>query len=78
MAVFRITVKNGISIGGVKIYKGLFVDVTTGSMINTLSNPLNSKEGRELVASSFMFKYQQDLKKAGCLDMAHLKVERIG
>lgn len=78
MALFRITVKNGVTMGGHKISKGMFVDVSTGSLINTLSNPMNSQQGRDLVASAFKYKYQQDLKKAGCLDMIHLKVEQIG
>ena len=78
MALYRIIVKNGKTIGGVKIDKGMFVDVSTGSLINTLSNPLTSQPGHELVNRAFMFKYQQDLRKAGCLDMIHLSVEKIG
>lgn len=78
MALYRIIVRNGKTIGGVKIDKGMFVDVSTGSLVNTLTNPLTSQSGRELVNRAFMFKYQQDLRKAGCLDMIHLSVEKIG
>jgi len=73
MARFRITTKNRRQCNGVRIEPGMTVEVVTQSMVN----PVCTNCGRE-VADAFMRIYGIDIKKAGCLSMAELEVERIG
>lgn len=71
--LYRITVKNSKLTNGVRIDKGMFVDVVT----NSTSNPVLINGG-QAVADAFMRIYGVDIKKAGALSMAWLDVERIG
>ena len=71
--LYRITVKNSKLTNGVRIDKGMSVDVVT----NSTSNPVLINGGKE-VADAFMRIYGIDIKKAGALSMAWLDVERIG
>jgi len=73
MARFRITTKCRRRTNGIQIEPGMTVEVVTTSMIN----PVNNNGGRE-VADAFMRIYGIDIKKAGCLNMADLVVERVG
>lgn len=73
MALFRITVKQSKNTNGIKLEKGMYVDVVTQSM----SNPV-STNGGQVVADAFMRIYGIDLKKACALDMCYLDVQRIG
>ena len=71
--LYRVTVKSSKLTNGVRIDKGMSVDVVT----NSTSNPVLINGGKE-VADAFMRIYGVDLKKAGALSMAWLDVERIG
>ena len=71
--LYRITVKNSKLTNGVRIDKGMSVDVATNSM----SNPVLINGGKEVV-DAFMRIYGVDIKKAGALSMAYLDVERVG
>lgn len=71
--LYRVTVKNSKLTNGVRIDKGMSVDVVT----NSTSNPVLINGGKE-VADAFMRIYGVDIKKAGALSMAWLEVERIG
>ena len=73
MARFRITTKVRKQSNGIRIEPGMTVEVVTASM----SNPVCTNGGIE-VANAFMRIYGIDIKKAGCLGMAWLDVERIG
>lgn len=73
MARFRITTKVRKQSNGIRIEPGMTVEVVTASM----SNPVCTNGGTE-VANAFMRIYGIDIKKAGCLSMAWLDVERIG
>ena len=71
--LYRITVKSPKNTNGVRIERGMSVDVVT----NSLSDPV-STNGGQVVADAFMRIYGIDIKKAGALNKAWLDVERIG
>ena len=64
MPLFRITVKQSKNSNGIRIEKGMHVEVVTQSM----SNPV-STNGGQVVADAFMRLYGVDIKKAGALSM---------
>ena len=70
---YRVTVKSPKNTNGVRIERGMSVDVVT----NSLSDPV-STNGGQVVADAFMRIYGIDIKKAGALNRAWLDVERIG
>ena len=71
--LYRVTVKNSKISSGIRLERGMSVDVATNSM----SNPVTTNGGQP-VADAFMRIYGIDIKKAGALSMAWLDVERIG
>ena len=71
--LYRITVKNSKLTSGIRVEKGMSVDVVSNSM----SNPVVTNGG-QAVADAFMRIYGIDIKKVGALSMAYLDVERIG
>ncbi len=71
--IYRITVKSPKNTNGVRIERGMSVDVVT----NSLSDPV-STNGGQVVTDAFMRIYGIDIKKAGALNRAWLDVERIG
>ena len=73
MPLFRITAKQSKNSNGVRIEKGMSVEVVTQSM----SNPV-STNGGQVVADAFMRLYGVDIKKAGALSMVYLDVVKIG
>lgn len=73
MPLFRVTVKTMKNANGIRIERGMSVDVVTQS----LSNPVTINGGQQ-VADAFMRIYGVDIKRAGALNMAYLDVERIG
>lgn len=73
MPLFRVTVKQAKISGGIRIERGMSVDVVSNSM----SNPL-TVNGGQLVADAFMRIYGVDMKRLGALSTVYLDVERIG
>ena len=71
--LYRITVKLPKNTNGVRIERGMSVDVVT----NSFGDPV-STNGGQVVADAFMRIYGVDIKKAGALSRAWLDVERIG
>lgn len=71
--LYRITVKTPKNTNGVRIERGMSVDVVT----NSFGDPV-STNGGQVVADAFMRIYGIDIKKAGALNRAWLDVERIG
>ena len=71
--LYRITVKNSKLSNGIRVEKGMSVDVVSNSM----SNPVVTNGGQTVV-DAFMRIYWIDIKKSGALSMAYLDVERIG
>ena len=73
MPIYRVTVKTMKNANGVRLERGMSVDVATQSF----SNPVTINGGQP-VADAFMRIYGVDIKKAGALNMAYLDVEQIG
>ena len=73
MAMFQITTKHLKNCNGVRVEPGMSVQVVTQSM----SNPVTTNGG-QCVVDAFYRIYGIDIKKAGCLNMVELDVERIG
>ena len=71
--LYRVTVKNSKITSGIRLERGMSVDVVTNSM----SNPVTTNGGHPVV-DAFMRIYGIDIRKAGALSMAWLDVERIG
>ena len=73
MPLYRVTVKQQKVSNGLRIERGMSVDVVT----NSISNPV-STNGGQTVNDAFMRIYGIDLKKMGALNMIYLDVQRIG
>ena len=71
--VYRITVKSSKLTSGIRVERGMSVDVVT----NNITNPVTTNGG-QVVVDAFMRIYGIDIRKAGALSMAYLDVERIG
>lgn len=71
--LYRVTVKQSKLTSGIRVERGMSVDVVSNSM----SNPVTTNGGQS-VADAFMRIYGIDIKKAGALNMVYLDVERIG
>ena len=73
MPLFRVTVKQAKLSSGIRIERGISVDVVTNSM----SNPLTTNGG-QAVADAFMRIYGVDMKRLKALSTVYLDVERVG
>ena len=70
---YRVTIKSSKNSSGIRMERGMSVDVVTNSM----SNPVTTNGGQPVV-DAFMRIYGIDIRKAGALNMVYLDVERIG
>ena len=70
--LYRITVKQNKNTNGIRVEKGMSVEVVT----NSISNPILTNGGQP-VADAFMRIYGIDIKKAGALNMVYLDCQRI-
>ena len=73
MAMFQITTKNRRQTNGIRIEPGMTVQVVSQSM----NNPVTTNGGQAVIDAFYRI-YGIDIKKAGCLNMIDLKVDRIG
>ncbi len=71
MALFKITVKQTILANGVRVEKGMSVE-----LVSTHANPVSTNGGKEVV-DAFMRIYGVDLKKAHALSSVYLETEKI-
>jgi hypothetical protein len=71
MPRFRITTKNRKNVNGIRIEPGMSVEVVTQSMSNSVIT-----NGGQTVIDAFYRIYGIDIKKAGCLNMIDLSVEK--
>lgn len=71
--VYRVTVKSSKLTSGIRVERGMSVDVVT----NNITNPVTTNGG-QAVADAFMRIYGIDIRKAGALNMAYLDVQIIG
>ena len=72
MPLFRITVKQSKVSNGVRLEKGMSVDVVS----NSFSNPVSTNGGQPVI-DAFNRIYGVDIKKAGALSMVYLDVENL-
>lgn len=73
MPIFQITTTRTRWINGCCIEPGMTVQVTTRSTCNPVTT-----NGGQIVVDAFMRIYGVDIRKAGCLNVIDLKVERVG
>ncbi|MDY0089977.1 MAG: DUF6140 family protein [Flavobacteriaceae bacterium] len=71
MALFRITVKSTRVANGIRIEKGMSVEVVSSS-----ANPVSSNGGHQVI-EAFERKYGIDIKRAGALNGSLLQVEKL-
>lgn len=71
--LYRVTVKSGKNSNGIRVERGMSVEVVT----NNITNPVTTNGG-QAVADAFMRIYGIDIRKAGALNMVYLDVKRIG
>ena len=71
--IYKITVKNSKNSNGIRIERGMSVEVVT----NNITNPVTTNGG-QAVADAFMRIYGIDIRKADALNMVYLDVQRIG
>lgn len=71
--VYRVTVKSSKLTSGIRVERGMSVDVVT----NNITNPVTTNGG-QAVADAFMRIYGIDIRRAGALNMVYLDVQRVG
>ena len=71
--LYRVTVKSSKNSNGIRIERGMSVEVVT----NNITNPVTTNGG-QAVADAFMRIYGIDIRKVGALNMVYLDVNRIG
>jgi hypothetical protein len=71
--IYKITVKTCKNSNGIRIERGMSVEVVT----NNITNPVTTNGG-EAVVDAFMRIYGIDIRKVGALNMVYLDVQRIG
>ena len=70
--LYRVTVKSNKNSNGIRIERGMSVEVVT----NNITNPVTTNGG-QAVADAFMRIYGIDIRKAGALNMVYLDVQRL-
>jgi hypothetical protein len=70
--LYRITVKQNKIANGLRIERGMTVDVVT----NSYSNPITTNGGQSVI-DAFMRIYGIDIKKIGALNTVFLDCQRI-
>lgn len=77
MALFRITVKDSRSINGVRIEKGMTVEVAKGNNSATPTDVFGTTDGKKMVADAFMVKYGIDVVKANAINRIYMDMVKI-
>lgn len=70
--LYRVTVKSSKNSNGIRIERGMSVEVVT----NNITNPVTTNGG-QAVADAFMRIYGIDIRKVGALNMVYLDVQRL-
>jgi hypothetical protein len=71
MGLFKITVKSTSVTNGVRLEKGMSVEV-----VSSYSNPMSTNGGKEVI-DAFQRIYGIDIKKANKLSSAYLDVQKV-
>lgn len=74
--LYKLTVKSDLSSNGVRLEKGMSVEVAFHQSAS-LSSLLSDGKGQQLVINAFKTKYGVDVKKAGAFTSRYLDLERI-
>ena len=76
MALWRISVKRSESVNGIRLEKGMFVEMVTPV---SMSDPLRSNPGenQSKINNLFVSKYGVDLLKPGLITVSHLQAEKL-
>ena len=74
--LYKVTVKSDLNSNGVRLEKGMSVEVAFHQKA-TLSSLLSDGKGQELVINAFKAKYGVDVKKAGAFTPRYLELETI-
>ena len=77
MALFRITVKQTRSINGVRLEKGMTVEVAKGNNTATPTEVFGTTDGKKMVANAFMVKYGIDVVKANAICRLYMDCEKL-
>lgn len=77
MALFRITVKQSRSINGVRLEKGMTVEVAKGNNTATPTDIFGTIDGKKMVANAFMTKYGIDVVKANAISKIYMDIEKV-
>lgn len=72
--LYKVKVKNNSITNGVRLEKGMFVEVAYDSFTCPV---LSTMQGKELVNNAFKAKYGVDVKKACALTSLYLDVVKI-
>ena len=76
MALWKISVKRSESVNGIRLEKGMFVEMVTPV---SMSDPLRSNPGenKPKINNLFVSKYGVDLLKPSLISVTHLESEKI-
>lgn len=72
MALYRATVKQNVNTNGVRLEKGMSVEVVTKGIYN----PLLTNGGHEVI-DAFLRIYGVDIKKANAVSGVYILIEKI-
>lgn len=78
MALFRITTTRTQNVNGIRIEKGMSVDVAHGRNEINPKTIFTTLEGKEKIARAFMVKYGIDVKKACIINSINMDSQIIG
>lgn len=74
--LYRVTVKSNLNSNGVRLEKGMSVEVAFHHSAS-LSSLLSDGKGQQLVINAFKTKYGVDVKKAGAFTSRYLDLVKI-
>lgn len=72
MPLFRISVKQSKNSNGIRLEKGMSVEIVSDSF----NNPVSTNGGQSVVDAFYRI-YGVDIRKAGALSMVYLEVKRV-
>lgn len=78
MALFRLTIKRTQTVNGIRLEKGMSVDVAYGRNEGNPNTIFGNQNGKEKIARAFQIKYAIDVKKACAINMVNMESQIIG
>lgn len=71
--LYRVTIKNTQTVNGIRLEKGMSVEVA----YNSFCSPESTHQGKALIQNAFMVKYGIDLQKACAFNSGKFDIQRI-